>query len=269
HVEVKRDEKLAAEAEKGPRFEIKSFAVVGSTLVSPAKVDSLLQPYVGKDKHMADIQGARDALQHEYESEGFPTAIVTVPQQTVANGRVRLEVIEARLGQVTITNPGIHWYSDDRLRAETPSLQPGAVIRSADLQEDLARANRTEDRHVTPVLKPGTEPGTVDLDLQVDDRIPLHLEGEWNNFYTPGTPTQRSSLRLSYDNLFDLDHQLAVGWLFVPQVSGYSDVQVWTVTYALPAPWRPDTDRFFAYGVWSNTSSLIPTSAALNALGNG
>ena len=270
HVEVKVDEKLAAEAEKGPRFEIRSFAVVGSTLLSPGEVQRILEPYVGKDKRMADIQAARDRLQKAYEEEGFPTAIVTVPQQTVASGRVRLEVIEARLGNVSIVNPGWHWYSDERLRRETPTLQPGAVIRTRDLESDLTRANRSPDRRVTPVLKAGSEPGLVDLALNVDDRIPLHAEAEWDNFHTPGTPDNRANLSLSYDNLFDLDHRVGFAWQFVPEFgSDYHDVQVYTGTYGLPAPWRPDQDHIFAYGAWSYTSSLIPSGAGINALGNG
>jgi hemolysin activation/secretion protein len=254
---------------QGPEIEIKSYEVVGTTLIPPSEVQRIVRPYLGSGRYMSDIQAARDALQAAYEERGFPTVAVQLPKQTLLDGRVRIEVIEARLGAVRVDNPGIDWYSDSGVRKATPHLQPGALVRSEDLVGDLARANRTADRRVTPVLKAGQEPGTVDLDLKVDDRIPLHGSVEWNNYRTPGTPRQRMTARVSYENLWQLEHELAAQYTFVP-TSGeeFDDVQVWVLTYAAPNPWRDD-DRLFAYAAWSDTESILPTNTSINSLGNG
>jgi hemolysin activation/secretion protein len=194
---------------------------------------------------------------------------VTLPKQTLLDGRVRIEVVEARIGRVAIENPGIDWHSGAQVSRATGHLQPGALLRSEDLEEDMARANGTRDARVTPVLKAGAEAGTVDVDLKVDDRVPLHGSVEWNNYHTPGTPEQRMSARLSYDNLWQREHQVAVQYTFVPKPhDAFDEVQVWVLSYAAPNPWRP-SDRLFAYAAWSDTASILPTNTSINSLGQG
>ena len=254
---------------QGPELEIKSFEVVGTTLIPPSEVQRIVKPYLGASRYMSDIQAARDALQSAYDERGFPTVAVQLPKQTLLDGRVRIEVIEARLGAVQVDNPGIDWYSESGVRKATPHLTPGALVRTEDLEGDLARANRPQDRRVTPVLKAGQEPGTVDLDLKVDDRVPVHGSLEWNNYRTPGTPRQRMNARVSYENLWQLEHEIAVQYTFVPTPKAqFDDVQVWVLSYVAPNPWR-DQDRLFAYAAWSDTASLLPTNTSINSLGNG
>jgi hemolysin activation/secretion protein len=252
----------------GPEIEVKSYEVVGATLIAPSEVQALLRPYLGKGRYMSDIQKAREALQAEYDARGFDTVAVSLPQQTLLDGRVRLEVIEARIGAVRVENPGIDWYSEAGVRKATPHLQTGALVRSEELEEDIAQANRPRDRRVTPVLKAGAEPGTVDVDLKVDDRIPAHGSVEWNNYRTPGTPRQRTTARVSYENLWQLEHEMAVQYTFVPTSKDFRDVQVWVLSYGAPNPWR-ESDRLFAYAAWSDSESILPTNSAINSLGNG
>lgn len=268
HVEVDPDAVLPRGVGEGPALEVKSYEVVGATLIPPSEVREILKPYLGPDRYMSDVQAARDALQREYEERGFPTAAVTLPKQTLLDGRVRIEVIEARLGAVSVDNPGVDWYSEAGVRHATPSLVAGALVRSEDLEEDMRRANQPRDRRVTPVLKAGAEPGTVDLDLKVDDRIPAHASLEWNNYRTPGTPRQRMTARVSYENLWQLQHEAELAYTFVPSGRDFDDVQVWVLSYAAPNPWR-ERDRLFAYAAWSDTASLLPTNTAINSLGNG
>jgi hemolysin activation/secretion protein len=267
HVEVDPHAVLPKGVGDGPELEIKSYEVVGATLITPSEVRALVAPHLGPGRYMSDVQAARNALQNAYEERGYPTVSVTLPQQTLLDGRVRIEVVETRLGRVGVDNPGIDWYSEEALRRATPHLQTGALVRTEDLQEDLARANSSRDRRVTPVLKAG-EPGTADVELKVDDRIPVHGSVEWNNYRTPGTPRQRMSARLAYDDLWQRDHKLALQYTFVPSRENFDDVQVWVLSYGAPNPWR-EGDGLFAYAAWSDTASILPTNSAINSLGQG
>ena len=252
----------------GPELEIKSYEVVGATLLAPSEIQATLRRYLGKKRYLSDVQAARAALQAKYEERGFRTVAVSLPKQTLLDGRIRIEVVEARLGAVTIENPGIDWYSVDGVRDATPHLQTGALVRAEELDEDIGRANRPKDRRVTPVLKAGAEPGTVDVELAVDDRIPLHGFVEWNNYRTPGTPRQRMTVGASYENLWQAEHESSLQYTFVPSGEDFDDVQVWVLTYGAPNPWR-EGDKLFAYAAWSDTQSVLPTFSLINSLGNG
>jgi len=268
-VEVDESFELPRGVADGPEIEVKSYEVVGATLIPASEIQDVLKRHLGKGRYMSDIQAARDALQAAYEERGFPTVAVTLPKQTLLDGRVRIEVIEARLGAVNVDNPGIDWYAEAGVREATPHLQPGALVRSADLEEDIARANRPRDRRVTPVLAAGETPGTVDVELKVDDRIPVHGSVEWNNYRTPGTPTHRMTVRASYENLWQREHEAALQYTFVPTTGeDFDDVQVWVLSYGAPNPWR-ENDRLFAYAAWSDTASVLPTNTSINSLGQG
>src|SRR5262249_51644407 len=142
-----------------PKFPITEFRVSGNTLLGPSRVDEILSPFVGPERTLADAQSARDTLQKAYEDEGFLTVAVSIPPQTVAGGVVRLEVIEARVGKVTVENEGIRWIRDDRVLDLVPHIRPGAVLLKKELEEDLKSANRNPNRQVHPVVRAGSEPG--------------------------------------------------------------------------------------------------------------
>ena len=68
-----------------------------------------------------------------------------------------------------------------------------------------------------PVLPSTPEPGTVDIDLQVNDELPLSGTLELNNQHASGTARERLQAGLRYANLFQLGHalslNLASAWL--------------------------------------------------------
>jgi hemolysin activation/secretion protein len=70
---------------------------------------------------------------------------------------------------------------------------------------------------VTPTLKPGVEPGTVDIDLNVKDSFPLHGNVEVNNRYSADTRPLRVSGSVSYSNLWQLGHTVGASFQVSPQ----------------------------------------------------
>jgi hemolysin activation/secretion protein len=267
------------EAEKAPsvpdygpgqaelRFAVDRFDVVGNTLLPASEVEAVLAPYQGADRTLADVETARNALQKAYDRAGFVTVAVVLPQQNIVGGVVSLRVVEARVGNVTVKNEGVDWFGEPGVRRDTPHLVPGATLREEDLDADIAVANRNPDRRVQPVLRAGQDEGTVDLDLVVDDRIPLHGEFSVTNERTPGSPVMRADTNLSYTNLWGLGHEIGGSYEFVPG-SQFGDVQVWTGTYRMPMPWEGE-QSLFGYVVHSDTASEIVGATGLNATGNG
>jgi hemolysin activation/secretion protein len=266
HVEVEQGPPPPASGD-GLEVTVQSFEVVGATLIAPSEVKDVLRPFLGEKRTQRDLDAAKEALQRAYEERGFALVTVLLPQQPLLDGRVRLEVIEARLGRVTIENPGVDWYSDGGVRRATPHLVPGAVLRTKDQEEDLIEANRPRDRRVTPVQKAGAAPGTVDLELKVDDRIPLHGYVEWNNYRSPGSPRQRAIVRLGYENLWQREHAAGLTYTFAPYTGDrFEDVQIFLLDYSMPMPWSR-RQTLFAYANWSDSTTLVPGS--ITSVGKG
>jgi hemolysin activation/secretion protein len=59
-----------------------------------------------------------------------------------------------------------------------------------------------------PLVREGQRPGTMDVDLQVEDQNPWHASLGLNNDYSADTKELRSVATLGYDNLWQLGHSI-------------------------------------------------------------
>jgi len=115
----------------------------------------------------------------------------------------------------------------------------------------------TADRSVVPILKAGPIPGTVDLEMKVQDRLPLHGSLELNDDYTADTKSLRALVGLSYGNVFAAMDQIALQYQTSPQA--FSQVKVFNAGY---------TSRMFAGGFRLSGSYLNSNSDVANVGGS-
>jgi hemolysin activation/secretion protein len=81
----------------------------------------------------------------------------------------------------------------------------------------LVALNQLSDRRITPTVRAGEIPGTVDVDLNVKDTMPLHGSLELNNRYSADTSPLRVNGSISYDNLWQLGHSIGASFQVSPQ----------------------------------------------------
>jgi hemolysin activation/secretion protein len=251
---------VAAAAEQ--RFDIQEYRVLGNTVLTLRQIESLLYPLLGKAKALADVEAAKTALEKLYHDQGYGTVYVDIPPQTVNDGIVRLHVTEGRIERTEIK--GAHYFAERDVIARLPAATPGDVLQISKLQEQLAAVNSTTaDRSVVPILKAGSEPGTVDLALQVNDTLPLHGSLELNNQATIDTQSLRSVASLSYDDLFGKFDTISLQYQATPQQ--LDQVRVIAANYVehtLASGLQPS----FMY---INSNSNVATVGTLGVLGIG
>jgi hemolysin activation/secretion protein len=238
-------------AEGPPAFAIESFIVEGNTLLSGKKILDLLQQYKGPGKTALDVEKARDALEKMYHDAGYPAVLVNIPEQQVQAGRIRLQVIESKIGKVRVT--GNRWYTEEKILRDLPALAPGKVLFVPEVQKELELVNR-QDLKVSPALSPGSELGLTDVDIKVEDQLPLHGNLELNDRATHNTSDLRLNAMLRYDNLWQRDHSLSAQFQTSPEDTG--QVKMYALSYTLPAPWMPD-QQIAVYGVKSDSNSAV------------
>lgn len=233
-------------------FEIKSFDISGNTIFSSEKLQPLLKPYTGSTKTAEDVEAARKAVEKHYQQQGYPTVLVNIPEQRVASGMIRLEVIESTIRRVRVT--GNRYYTMEKILTMAPSLAPGTVLFLPRLQADLIRLNRYPDLKVAPTLSPGKEPGTIDVELKVVDKLPFHGSLELNNRNTHTTKDLRLNAFLKYDNLWQRDHSATLQFQTSPEDT--SEVQAYAGSYVMEPLWSND-QVLAVYGVYSNSDSAF------------
>lgn len=220
----------AAPAE--PRFDVWEYRVRGNSVLEARQIEKLLYPFLGSGKSIADVQQAREALEKAYREAGFPTVLVNVPEQDTAGGIVRLDVTEGRVARVLVT--GSRYFANGWIREQLPELGRG-IPRLDRLQAELTNLrSRSADRDITPVLRPGREPGAVDVELKVADQLPLHASAELHNRSAVLTETDsRLRVGLGYANLWQREHTLNLSFEVAPEED--DDSKVWIASY----DWRP------------------------------
>ena len=128
--------------------------------------------FSGRRARIDTVKQAADALEKAYKDAGLSDGIyVDIPEQEVADGIVRLKVTEGRLGAgARARRAAIFRIARSSRRCRR--CRPGKTPNLPALQQQLTALNaRTADRSVTPILKAGAEPGTVDVDLAVKDTL--------------------------------------------------------------------------------------------------
>jgi hemolysin activation/secretion protein len=216
---------------------------------------------MGEMKSIDDVEKARDALEKTYHQAGYLTVLVDIPEQEVNSKIVKLNVTEGKVSKLRIKDS--HYYSLGRIKELSPSVKEGEVPYFPDVQKDVARLNRTADRRVTPVLKAGKAFGTVDVELKVEDKLPLHASLELNDRYSQDTTRWRLGGTIHYDNLWQRDHSLSLSFQISPE--NIDEVQVVSANYLLRFD---ESDMLLAlYGVHSKSN--LATVGGINILGNG
>lgn len=216
-------------------FDVAEIRVQGSTVLPQDDVEEAVYPFVGPGKTVTDIDNAKAALQALYTARGFDTVSVVVPPQHVTVGEpavIELQVIERRVGRLRVT--GARYFLPSDVRAGAPSMQPGQVPNRADILRDLTPLNTLPDRQVQPSLKMGRRADTVDVDLNVTDKLPLHGSLEFNNRYNANTTSPRLSASLTYGNLFQRGDSATISYQVAPE--NVADAEVKSASYLLHIP---------------------------------
>ena len=247
----------AATAENAPRFNVREYRVLGNTVLPVRDIERVLYPLLGDGKQLSDVEAARAALEKTYHMAGYGTVFVDIPPQDVSgDGIVRLRAVEGRLHERKVE--GGRYFSEREVAAQVPAGTAGTVPNLTALQQQLAALNtQTADRTVVPVLKQGPEPGTMDLDLKVTDKLPLHGSLELDDNYTAFTEPLRATVGLSYANLFAALDTLSVQYQDSPQSP--SQVKVLNAAYAL----RPIWDG------WHLSAAFIDSNSSVSSIGLG
>ena len=259
---IESDQKVAtAESKQVNYFDILEFQVQGNTKLSKAQIETAVYPQMGEKKTIDDVEKARDALEKSYHQAGYLTVLVDIPEQEVNSKIVKLNVTEGKVGRLRVKDS--HYFSLGRIKELAPSVKEGEVPYFPAVQQDVARLNRTGDRRVTPVLKAGKAFGTVDVELKVEDKLPLHASLELNNRYSQNTTKSRLGGSIRYDNLWQREHSLSLSFQISPE--NIDEVRVLSANYLMRFD---DSDLLLAlYGVRSKSN--VATVGGINVLGDG
>lgn len=240
-------------------FDVMEYRVEGNTVLPLGKIEEAIYPFLGEAKSIEDVELARTALEKTYHDAGYLTVLVNIPEQEVDEGFVKLAVVEGRVEKLRVVDA--KFTSLAALKERVAEFSEGNIPNFTEVQKQMVGVNSTQDRKVSPVLRPGKSPGKVEVDLKVQDKLPLHGGLELNNRYSANTTETRLGGSLRYDNLWQRDHSLGLSFQVTPEK--LDETKVLSATYLIPM----NGDFLALYGVVSRSD--ISAIGDVNVTGNG
>jgi hemolysin activation/secretion protein len=229
------------DAQSGGSMYVREYRVTGAKLLKGVEVEEAVYPFLGPGRTTEDVEAAAAALEKAYHDKGYQTVSVEVPSQSGRKGIIILQVTENKVGRLRVH--GSRYFSLAQIKKHAPSMAEGTVPNFNDVTRDIVALNKWSDRRVTPELKPGVEPGTVDIDLTVKDTFPLHGTLELNNRYSADTTELRLSGGLSYSNLWQRGHTIGANFQIAPERS--TDAKIFSGYYIWRFEDLPDLSLSF------------------------
>lgn len=246
-----------------PSFDVMEYVVAGNTRLDDMAIERAVIPFLGEGKTLRDVEAARMALEGAYRDAGYLTVVVSIPEQDVGGGEVKLTVTEGQVERLRIKGADYHLSSG--IRQQLPELAAGNVPNFTEVQRQLEVLNRSADLKATPVLKAGRAPGMVEVQIEVEDSLPLHGSLDYSNRQSANTTAQRLSGTLRYDNLWQLGHSASLALQTSPEKT--EEVRTAAATYVMPVNERGDA--LVTYAVFSRSKfATLAGSPGLGLLGD-
>jgi hemolysin activation/secretion protein len=155
-----------AKGEKLPAsrpFLVKKIEIVGNTLFDAATLHALVAGSEGSELTLPDLEKLAARITDYYHANGYPLSRAIIPAQTIHDGVVRIEVIEAKYGKIKL---------DNRSRVNSPliqdtlsSLKGGSPIAQKQMDHALLLLSDVPGISVDATLKPGEKVATSDLNV--------------------------------------------------------------------------------------------------------
>jgi hemolysin activation/secretion protein len=228
------------------KITVKQFIFKGNQVVSTDKLNELVRPYQNREITAEELQEVKNIISRYYVDNGYINSGAIIPDQSVNEGVVLLQIIEGELVKVDIEG-------NQRLR--TTYIQNRLQIKDREILNINELQERLQLLHQNPLFKrlnaelgPGVKLGEAMLKVEVTEERPYEFGFRVSNHRSPSVGAYRGELEAQHHNLLGFADRL---FLRYGLTSGLKD---YTVDYAVPVTRR---DTILAFHVERSDSEVV------------
>lgn len=170
---------LAPLVAPGVMFQLNGITVDPSAFLTAKDLAAIYQPYIGREVGFDDLQKIVEQINALYRARGVATALAVLPPQRVENGTVHIQLVEGKIGSITIEGDNLtrRSYIEQHL-----GTQPGDVVNTDVLAKALIRFNRTNQTQLQASLQPGGTLGLTDILVRATEPQHYQLQAFADNY---------------------------------------------------------------------------------------
>ena len=215
-----KTEKLKKQKGKVVKAKVEEYATKGvyvenievspSQILTEEEIKNIIEEYTQTNVSFENLQEIVNRINKLYLEKGYVTARAYLPEQTIENETVKIELLEGKVGDVNITDN--RWtrtsYIEKRL-----NLKKGDIFNLSKLEQDLMIFNRYNDNvELSGNLEPGKATlGTTDINIKTRERLPFHITALMDNAGRSTIGKYRGGLMLQNDSLFGFRDKMTLG----------------------------------------------------------
>ncbi|TFY96588.1 ShlB/FhaC/HecB family hemolysin secretion/activation protein [Ramlibacter humi] len=210
---------LAPEA-AAATLKLNGVRVTDSTVFPAEELEGLVDASLHGVVSLADVEQAAERITQHYRERGYILARAYVPPQDIADGRIRIAVVEGRYGAIQVANQSR--VREATLERYVDRAHLGEVVNEDALNRALLVLREVvHGAPVTATLRPGAETGTSDLIVLVAGEPFVQARVEADNYGGRSTGRYRVGGAVQLNELFGFGDQLEVRVLTSTQGQDY------------------------------------------------
>jgi hemolysin activation/secretion protein len=152
-------------------FQVSRIEIAGNSRITTKALHALVAGAEGQRITLPELAALAGRITDYYHAQGYPLARAIVPAQTMHDGVVRIEVVEARYGKVSVNNQSR--VRSGLLDATLGDLKGDTVVSQAQLDRSLLLLSDIPGLQVNATLRPGVEVGSSDLQVEARSAAPI------------------------------------------------------------------------------------------------
>lgn len=179
-------------------FLVRKLRIEGNTVFDTNTLGALVAAMQGQRLSLRQIAEGIEAITRYYRDAGYPLARTIIPAQTMEDGVVRVQVIEANWGRIDLRNNSA--IKDEVLMRTLSGVPAGRVIELGALERATLLVADLPGVVPSAVLRAGEVVGTADLVVDVQAGAPWSATLSYDNFGSRYTGVARSNASVQWNN---------------------------------------------------------------------
>ncbi|KRE08033.1 hypothetical protein ASE63_22165 [Bosea sp. Root381] len=178
-----------------------------SRFLDAAELDAIRTRHVGRRVDLAGIGQIVQSVNDLYAEKGQITASAVLPPQKLDGGVLRIQLVEGRVGKVSVTGAvqTWPWYA----RSQVP-IADGEVVDAPALNRTVSVFNRINELQIRAQLGAGASFGLTDVDLALTEPPRNVVQLSYDNQGVLSTGRYQGILFLRHHNLLGIDDRLVL-----------------------------------------------------------
>ena len=151
-------------------FILKALSIKGGESFPVETITSLSPLETGTEITLSDLYHFADIITNHYRNQGYALSFALVPAQDITDGRVRLEIIEGYIDELIIREENLSDIARAHILDAFARFAQKGLTKTHDLEAFLLSINRYPGISAKAVIRPGSQPASSTLVLEIAQR---------------------------------------------------------------------------------------------------